>query len=233
MRARRSGSILTWLSVILLITAIIILFYMLIGFSRSRATYPSNMEIAGVPIGGFNRDQAAQRLLEAYNLPVELHYNEAVIHLDPAVINFELNLESMLATADYVRIGGQFWNEFWNYLWASPNPAADIPLDASYSEQLLRSYLTDDIGARYDQPAIPAQPRVGSVSFIPGTPGSKIDLDRAVVQIENALFSPIESSRITSSANQHPTKAFFRKTLKFSLNKFWIPPILTEPPAST
>jgi beta-lactamase class A len=208
-RARKSDSILTWISVILLITAIIILFYMLIGFSRSRTTYPSNMDIAGVPVGGFNRDQAAQRLLEAYNLPIELHYNDAVIHLDPAVINFQLNLESMLATADYVRIGGQFWNEFWDYLWATPNPEAVIPLDASYSEQLLRSYLTDDISARYDQPAIPAQPRVGSVSFIPGIPGSTIDLDRAVVQIERALFSPINRVVALSLETSSPPRPSF------------------------
>jgi beta-lactamase class A len=190
MRARRRGSIITWISVLFLITAIIILAYMLISFSRSRATYPSNMQIAEVPVGGLTREQAAQRLLEAYNLPVELHYEEEIIQLDPAVIDFQLNLESMLATADYTRIGGQFWNEFWDYLWANPSEAADIPLDASFSEQLLRNYLTNEISARYDQPAIPAQPRAGSVNFIPGVPGSTVNIDRAVAQIENALFSP-------------------------------------------
>jgi hypothetical protein len=187
--SRRIGSAFAIISVILLITAIILLTYMLIVFSRSRATYPENMEIAGVPVGGLSREQAGQRLLEAYNLPVELHYNEAVIHLDPAVINFELNLESMLATADFVRIGGQFWNEFWAFLWSTPKENVVIPLDANYSEQLLRNYLVDELGARYDQPPIPAQPQVGSVSFTPGTPGTTIDVDRAVFQIENALFS--------------------------------------------
>jgi hypothetical protein len=189
--SRRIGSAFAIISVILLITAIILLTYMLIAFSRSRATYPSNMEIAGVTVGGLSREQAGQRLLEAYNLPVELHYNEAVIHLDPAIINFELNLESMLATADFVRIGGQFWNEFWDFLWATPKEDVVVPLDASYSEQLLRNYLVDDIGSRYDQPAIPAQPQVGSVSFTPGTPGTTIDADSAIFQIENALYSPL------------------------------------------
>jgi beta-lactamase class A len=190
MRARRRGSLITWISVLFLITAIIILAYMLISFSRSRATYPSNMRIAEVPVGGLTREQAAQRLLEAYNLAVELHYGDEVIQLDPAVIDFQLNLESMLATADFTRIGGLFWNEFWDYLWANPSEAADIPLDADFSEQLLRNYLSNEISARYDQPAIPAQPRAGSVNFIPGVPGSTVNIDRAVAQIENALFSP-------------------------------------------
>lgn len=189
--SKRIGSAFAIISVVILITAIILLTYMLIAFSRSRSTYPLNMNIADVPVGGLSREQAGQRLLEAYNLPVELHYREAVIHLDPAVINFELNLESMLATADYVRIGGQFWTEFWDFLWATPKEEVEIPLDASYSEQLLRNYLVDDVGARYDKPAIPAQPQVGSVSFTPGTPGTTIDVDRAVSQIEIALFSPL------------------------------------------
>jgi hypothetical protein len=189
-RARRSGSIFTWISVIFIITAIILLAVELISFSRSRTTYPANMQIASVPVGGLTREQAAQRLLEAYNVAVELHYNDAIIHLDPAVVDFELNLESMLATADYTRIGGQFWNEFWNYLWANPSEAAEIPLDANYSEQLLRSYLTDEVSARYDQPSTPAQPQAGSPNFIPGVSGTTIDIDRAVAQIEAALFSP-------------------------------------------
>lgn len=209
MRARRSGSIFTWISVVLLISAIIILTYMLIAFSRSRVTYPANMEIAGVPVGGLNREQAGQRLLEAFNLPVELHYNDAVIHLDPAVINFELNLESMLATADFTRIGGQFWNEFWDYLWSTPNEGAEVPLDARYSEQLLRDYLKNDISARYDQPPTPAQPQPGLPVFIQGEPGTTIDIDRAVAQIENALFSPTDRVVTLNLRTSEPPRPSF------------------------
>jgi hypothetical protein len=167
------------------------------------------MQIGGVPVGGLTREQAAQRLLEAYNISVELHYDDAIIQLDPAVINFELNLESMLATADFTRIGGQFWNEFWDYLWSTPSEAAIIPLDASYSEQLLRNYLSDDIGARYDQPSTPAQPLAGSTRFLEGTPGTTIDIDRAVVDVENALFSPGDRVVILNLQTSDPARPSF------------------------
>ena len=192
MRIRRNDSIFRWVSVSFLILAIILLTTQLIIFSRSRITYPSNQDIGGIPVGGLTRELAAERLLTVFNLPVELNYEGAIIHLDPAVIGFELNLENMLATADFNRIGGQFWNEFWGFVWNNERTIESVPLDATYSEASLRSYLSDEIAKRYDKPAIAARPQVGSVSFQQGEPGTTINIDLAVVQIENALFSPTE-----------------------------------------
>lgn len=190
MRIRRSGTILRWVSVGALILAITLVAVQLIMFSRSRITYPANLEIGGVPVGGLTRDLAASRLLEVFNEPVEIHYQDAAIQLDPSVIGFELNLESMLATADFARTGGQFWTEFWSFMWNEEKQIEPVPLDASYSETLLRNYLEAEIAPRYDQPAVAARPQVGSADFIPGQAGTTIDVDRAVYQIENALYSP-------------------------------------------
>lgn len=189
MRNRRSSVLLRWISVIFLLLSIIFLTIQLIMFSRSRITYPANLDIAGVPIGGLTRDQAASRMLEVFSLPVELHYQDAVIQLDPNVVGFDLELESMLAAADITRIGGQFWNEFWRFIWNEEKEITSIPLDANYSEALLRTYLQSEVALRYDQPAIPARPQVGSVAFEPGQAGTTIAMDRAVFQIENALNS--------------------------------------------
>jgi beta-lactamase class A len=188
-RIRRSGVILRWISVVFLLLSIILLTIQLIMFSRSRITYPTNMDIGGVPIGGLTRDQAASRLREVFSLPVELHYQDAVIQLNPNVIGFKLELESMLALADITRIGGPFWNEFWRFVWNEEKEPISVPLNANYSEQLLRDYLQTEVAKRYDQPAIAARPQVGSVVFQPGQTGTTIALDRAVFQIENALFS--------------------------------------------
>jgi hypothetical protein len=190
MRIRRSGNLLRWSSLVSLLLAIILLTIQLIMFSRSRITYPASLQIAGLPVGGLTREQAASRLLEVYSQPVEMHYQDAVIQIDPNVFGFQLQLESMLATADLYRIGGDFWTEFWQYIWNNPGNLAPVPLDADYSESLVRSYLESEISARYDQPATSAVPQVGSVSFQPGNPGTTVAIDRAVIQIENALFSP-------------------------------------------
>lgn len=192
MRDRRAYSTLRWISIALILAAVILLTFQLIAFSRMRANYPPGMEIANVPVGGLDRQEAAERLLEVYSQPIELHYDQAAFQLDPAVIDFQLNLESMLAAADLERTSGSFWVGFWDYLWSNLSAPQAVPLDATYSEALLRSYLTNEIAVRYDQPATPAKPLAGTVQFEPGIPGTTMDIDSAVLQIERALRSPTD-----------------------------------------
>lgn len=188
---RRSGSLsaLQWISVFLLLFAVILTTIQIATFSRLHATFPAAMTIAGVPVGGLDRQQVAQRLLEAYNIPIELHYNDASIQLNPTVVGFELDLESMLAAADLERTRTPFWLAFWDYLWGSISPPSAIPLRASFSELRLRTYLEDEIAPRYDQPASPPLPVPGTVDFQPGALGTALDVERTILPVETALRS--------------------------------------------
>lgn len=171
----------------LLLAAVILIILQLVRYSRIRADLPSGLRIAGVPTGGLDRQQAAERLLEAYMVPVELLYNQAVIHLEPSVIDFQLDLEGMLAAADLQRTQNLFWEGFWDYLWGRSETPTDVPLRASFSEERLKNFLTDEIAKRYDQPPNAASPVVGTVNFQPGTQGNALDIDGSVLLIDNAL----------------------------------------------
>ncbi len=195
MRRRSSFSALRWIAVFLLIAAVVLTTYQIVRFSRLRTRYPPGMEIADVPVGGLTRQEAAQRLLEAYSQPVELRYDEAIIHLAPSTVGFELDLESMLAAADLERTEQPFWAGFWDYLWGREIGGSTVPLRADYSEERLRTYLKDEIAARYDKPPTPAKPQTGTVKFISGDVGTELDIDQAVTAIENALYS-INSRRV-------------------------------------
>jgi beta-lactamase class A len=129
-------------------------------------------------------------VLVVYTNPVEIHYGDAVIDLDPGLIGFQVDIESMLAAADLQRTGASFWGGYWDYLWGRRSAASQIPLVSSYSEARLRAYLTNEISARYDKLPTAAQPVAGTSNFTPGTPGQTLDIDRAVVLIEAALQSP-------------------------------------------
>ncbi len=194
MRTRRRSSAAQWFFSTILLAAVVLLAIQLVVFSRSRITYPVGLTIGDVPVANLNREQAAQRLLAVYNLPVELRFDGQPIHLDPTTVGFQLNLESMLAAADQARVGGSFWAEFWAYLWGTRSAATRIPLDATYSESLLRAYLTEDLALRYNRPAAPARPQTGTLNFTPGTPGLEIDTDAAVLVVSNAMFSPGQRS---------------------------------------
>ncbi len=189
MRRRPRLSALSWLAVFFLIAAVIFSTLQFVRFSRLRTTYPDGMTIAEVPVGGLDRQGAAQRLLEAYSLPVELLYGDQAILFGPSICGFELDLESMLAAADLERTKQSFWVGFWDYLWGRQITNLSIPLRATYSESRLRTYLVDEIASRYDKPPSPAIPQPGTVNFVSGTFGTELDLDTAVLLIDTAMQS--------------------------------------------
>ncbi len=180
----------------------------LIGYSRQRNNYPGGMTIAGVPVGGVDPQIASQRVLQVYSSPIEVQYGEAIIHISPSVVGFELELDSMIAAADLARTGGSFWGGFWNYLWNRDPEPVEVPLSARIAEERLISYLQNEIAIRYDEPPTPAQPVPGTTSFSPGAPGRVLDIDRAVRLIEDTLRSPTNRTVVLSfqrSAAARPT----------------------------
>jgi beta-lactamase class A len=193
-RNRNANIVLRGTSILLLSAAIVLVIVSLIGYSRQRNNYPAGMTIGGVPVGGLTPAEASQRLLEVYTSPIEIRYAEAIIHVDPNVIGFQPDVESMLAAADLTRTGGSFWGGFWDYLWNREPPAVAIPLRATISEERLREYLQTEIASRYDLPPTPAQPVPGGTSYLPGQPGQTLDIDRAVLLISDALLSPTNRS---------------------------------------
>ncbi len=190
MHVRPRTSFARWVSSFLLIATVVLLTLQLIVYSRNRANFPAGLVVAGVPVGGISRQEAAERLLEVYGLPVELQYGDALIHMDPARVDFAINLEGMIAAADLERTSSPFWVGFWDYLWGGISSPAEVPLDATYSEERLRVYLQEEISARYDRPPSPALPIAGTTQFELGQPGTVLNAEDAVQDIERALFSP-------------------------------------------
>lgn len=188
MRNRSPFSALRISSLLLILATVILIVFQLITFSRVRSYLPSGLIIAGVPIGGLDRQAAAERLLEAYSVPVEIHYQNQVILLNPAVVDYSLELESMLAVANLERTQKGFWLDFWDYLWGRTTFPTQIPLSAIYSEARLRAFL-EDIAIRYDQPAQAAIPVAGSTRFEAGQSGTSLDIDGSILLIEAALNS--------------------------------------------
>lgn len=208
MRNRNTNIILRGVSILFLTAALVFSIVSLISYSRQRNNYPAGMNIAGMPAGGLTPNEASQRLLEVYTSPIEVLYNDAVIHIDPAVIGFQLDVETMLAAADLSRTGTSFWGGFWDYLWNRTPPETTIPLSATISDERLREYLQNEITTRYDQPPAPAVPVPGGTTFLAGQPGQTLDIDRAVLLISDALRSPTNRSvalTFTRSAAARPT----------------------------
>ncbi|HLO33010.1 MAG TPA: serine hydrolase [Anaerolineales bacterium] len=201
MRNRSSIPILRGISIAILSMALVLTVIALIGYSRQRNNYPRGMKIAGVSVGGVDPQLASERVLQIYSSPIEVQYDGAIIHIDPSVVGFELDMDSMIAAADLERTGGSFWGGFWNYLWNRDPDQVEVPLSATIAEDRLRAYLQNEISARYDEPPTPVQPIPGSTTFSPGAPGKVLDIDRALRLIEDTLRSP-NNRTVVLSYNQ-------------------------------
>jgi beta-lactamase class A len=177
-------------AVLFLSGAVILTILALVGYSRQRDSYPPGMTIAGVAVGGVDPATASQRVLQVYSTPVQVEYSGAVILIDPTVVGFQLDMDSMMAAADLTRTGASFWGGYWNYLWNREPAAANVPLSASLSEERLRGYLQNEVATRYDIQPAPAQPIPGTTEFTPGAPGQILDVERAIILVEDALRSP-------------------------------------------
>ena len=219
MRSRNTSILLRAISIILLTVAIVLTVVSLVGYSRQRNNYPPGMTIAGVPVGGLDPAGASQRLLEVYTTPVEAQYAGALIHIDPQVVGFKADVESMMAAADLERTGGVFWGGYWNYLWNRAPAAASVPLRATIEEQRLRLYLQNEIAPRYDLPPSPPQPLPDGTGFAAGTPGQVLDIDRAVVLIEDALRSP-GNRAVSLSSDQNAVARPSMENLQLLLKQY-------------
>src|SRR5450759_4465986 len=107
---------LRWLSLFFIFCAVILTTLELVSYSRVRTNFPEGMIIAQIPVGGLDRQRTAERLLQAYGIPIEVHYDDAVIQIKPAAIDFKLDLDNMLAAADLQRVNQTLWSGFWGSL---------------------------------------------------------------------------------------------------------------------
>jgi len=182
-------NLLRWISLLLISAAVILTVVQLIRFSRMRAGFAPGTYIAGIPVGGLDQQQAADRITTAYNLPIELGYEGDYMQVKPSNLGFELDLTAMIAAADQKRVTLPFWSSFWNYLWNQPFDANVTPLQASIDENRIRTYLLEEIASRYDEVPSVSIPVPGTVNFQMGESGKLLDIERSIPVVEQALRS--------------------------------------------
>ena len=194
MQNRGSFFLLRWISVILIIIAVVLTAFQLVRYSRIRSNFSPGMVIAGIPVGGLDTQQASERLLQAYTaVPVEVRYRDAVIQIRPSAVGFNLDLESMMAAADLERVSRPFWTGFWDYLWNRRPVPTPVPLISSISEDRLRSFWRMRSPHAMTNRRHPPCRFREAPAFRPDKPGTLLDVNRAVV-LDRGCFSLAQRS---------------------------------------
>jgi len=206
---RRRFSLIRWAALGFILMAGFLLILQLVRYGRIRATFPTGLTVANIPIGGLTYETASERLVQAYMSPIELQYQSARIQVRPATIGFELQVNNMLAAADKQRTGEPFWNGFWKYIWNQPITSIDIPLQAKFDEARMRNFLETEISVRYDKPSTPPMPIPGESGFSAGLAGTELDYDTSVNRIINALSSSSRRTARLEVLRTNPAKPSF------------------------
>ena len=194
MRKTQNFSLLRWIALALIAGAVMLLVFQLVVFSRLRSSFSPGSIIAGVDVSGLSVDEAADRLTQAFSVPLELSFNDSVFQVKPATLGFSLDLASMMAAADQTRASLPFWSAFWDYLFNQMPTSQDIPIRAQIDINQMRAFLENDVAARYNQDPEPFTPVPGDTYFTSGKPGVSLDVDRSIELISTALTSPTNRS---------------------------------------
>lgn len=197
-------ALLRGLGIGLIIIAVLLTVIQFLRFTRQQPIFPSGSLIAGVPVGGMDRTAAKERLSQVILAPVELHYKDAVLQATAADLGLQLDLDALLDSASQSL--PTFWQRLWNQ---APGTPANIPSNAVISDDALRTYLQNQVSARYDQPPQPPAPIPASQQYTPGSGGWTLDIDTAAAQITTLLKAAPGAPRtldlpITETAEPRP-----------------------------
>ena len=204
--SRKRSALINWIALGLILMALFLAIIELVRYAQVRATFPTGMKIAGLPVGGLSYDEAAERLVQVYMAPIELQYGEERIQVRPATLGFEMRVENMLAAADKQRTGESFWAGYWRFLWNVPISSQDVPLQAVFDDERIRSFLQNDIAVRYDIPASPPMPIPGESAFYSGQTGTRIDYEISIDRIKETLSSPSKRTAILEIVSTRPIR---------------------------
>ena len=189
-RKNRGSPTLLIISILLVIIAIGIFVYQLVTFSQLEEQIPADITVAGVDVGGLSPNEAVTRWEQAYNEPIILYYDESPIILNPNTVGFRINNETLQAQAlASGEADGGFWQRFFNHLLGQASRQnRNIPLIADYQKNLLEGFLIDEIAARYDRQPSNGGYDVATLTTFSGTGGRQLNIDRAMIAIDNALL---------------------------------------------
>ncbi|MCE7946132.1 MAG: hypothetical protein DYG88_01745 [Chloroflexi bacterium CFX4] len=207
------------LSGLLLIAALVLFALELVRFEESRERLQTDITVAGVPVSGLRLAEAVAAWENIYQQPITLEYLGHPIQLLPASIGFVVKSDQMQAEIRaQTALSNSYWQDFWNYLWRRPTNPISVPLIADYSEARLREVL-DDIARRYDQAASSGNFDLNTLSFGAGAAGTRLDVDRAIPIVEEALFRPLNRTAKLPMQNEG-AKAADMATLRAAILQY-------------
>ncbi len=182
---------------IVLIIAGVLLGPSAFAFYQSQGPLPGGVTLGGMAPQGETLEEVARNLYDVFQQPVAVYYDAQRIFLRPSDIDFEVDVNAMVAEAVPYGEGIGFWRPFLGDVFERPVEPVDIPLKVTFDEQKLAAWLAD-VAQQYDTTARPAYgvalapgtPFTSTFMFQAGQPGLELEPNLSGQRVIQALSSP-------------------------------------------
>lgn len=183
---RRIGCI-AWL---IIISAIVTFFFawQYFGFRQANRTLPAGMTMAGLSVEGMTREQALDGLAGAFGASVQVTYRDQRLALSPDNVELRYNAEETASKLNEKLGAREGFDGFIAHVLRRSLGPVDVPVAVGYSEERLDSFLAR-VAGQYDRAPQKPVPLPASLTFHPGQPGYKLDVEASRARLATALVS--------------------------------------------
>lgn len=182
---------------IVLIIAGVLLGPSALAYYQSQGPLPGGVTLGGMAPEGATLEEVARNLHDAFQQPVAVYYDDQMIILRPGDIDFQVDVNAMVAEAVPYGQGLGFWRPFLGQVFERPARPVDIPVQVTFDQQKLNAWL-HDVAAENDSPArppygvalAPGTPFTSTFMFQAGQPGLELEPVLSAERVVQALSSP-------------------------------------------
>ena len=177
-----------FLLLLLLMLGGLFLLYQGFSYLQVRNHMPPGMVIAGVDVGGLSAEETAVALENRYYTPLRLVYQQETLELDPRLVGFNLDLETMLDEGQNYVAAQDPWQGYFRFiLGRTMMEPITIALQASHDPDSVRDRL-QTVASFLDQPAVPPRINETTEAFEMGQPGHLLNIEASAPLLEAALY---------------------------------------------
>ncbi len=155
-------------------------------FQQELQRIPRTWTVAGLAVGGRSLEEALDAVEQALKTPLQVHYRDQILMLDPADLEVQLDRETSRELLREALTERQRPVAFLQFLFRQPPPPRDLPVSIQASPEKIRLWLLE-VARRYDEPPVEPQPDLERFTFLPGRPGHVLNISLSAERLQTAL----------------------------------------------
>ncbi|WP_376791547.1 serine hydrolase [Thermoflexus sp.] len=155
-------------------------------FQQELNRIPHTWTVAGLAVGGRSIEEALDVVEQALNTPLQVHYRDRTLMLDPVDLEVRLDREKSRELLREAMAERQRPVAFLQFLFRQPPPPRDLPISVQASAERIRLWLLE-VARQFDEPPEEPQPDLENFTFRPGRPGHVLNISLSAERLQAAL----------------------------------------------